>query len=181
MKFDTVKLSLDCISEKCFKKLDRIDDSVDIGRVVNAMVEFRKKFGNFFVLEILFVKDLNDKDEEIELLYEAVKKISPSRVDIGTIDRPPAYRVSPVEYEVLERVANSFEGINVNIAYKNRPSAVQSYTEDEILTLLKRRPLTSEDIENMFDEESKTILRQLLENDEIVLKNSAGVEFYKKL
>ena len=31
------------------------------------MIEFSKK-QNDFVLEILFVKDLNDKDEEIELL-----------------------------------------------------------------------------------------------------------------
>ena len=47
--------------------------------------------------------------------------------------------------------------------------------------MLKRRPLTKEDIQNMFDEESKLILNDLLENKFISLVNSSGVEFYKNL
>ena len=38
-----MKLSLDCVSEKCFKKLDRQDKSIDINKIVPAMIEFSKK------------------------------------------------------------------------------------------------------------------------------------------
>ena len=113
--------------------------------------------------------------------YNAVKKINPKRVDIGTIDRPPAYDVKPVSYEFLESVADRFENINTNIIYKNRPKSIQYYDKDEIKSMLKRRPLTKEDIQNMFDEESKLILNDLLENKFISLVNSSGVEFYKNL
>lgn len=179
LKFDTVKLSLDCVSEKCFKKLDRVHSGIDIEKIVESMIEFRKTTKNSFVLEILFVKDLNDKDKEIELLYNAVKSINPMRVDIGTIDRPPAYEVKPVSFEALESIANRFEGINVNIAYKNRPKQINSYSENEILSMLLRRPLTLEDVENMFDENSKKALKKLINNNEISLVNSAGLNFYK--
>jgi wyosine [tRNA(Phe)-imidazoG37] synthetase (radical SAM superfamily) len=145
------------------------------------MVNFSIETKNDFVLEILFVKDLNDKEDEIVLLYDAVKKINPKRVDIGTIDRPPAYDVKPVSYEFLESVADRFENINTNIIYKNRPKSIQYYDKDEIKSMLKRRPLTKEDIQNMFDEESKLILNDLLENKFISLVNSSGVEFYKNL
>ena len=47
--------------------------------------------------------------------------------------------------------------------------------------MLKRRPLTKEDIENMFDEESKLNLNKLLENKMITLVDSSGVVFYKNL
>ena len=181
LKIDTVKLSLDCVSEKCFKKLDRQNKSVQIDKIVPAMCKFSKETKNNLVLEVLFVKDLNDKEEELELLYKSILLINPKRVDVGTIDRPPAYEVKPVSYEFLEYVANKFKDINVNIIYKNRPKLIQSFTQDEIISMLKRRPLTKEDINNMFDNDSKIILEELLNKEIISTVNSSGVEFFKFL
>ncbi len=181
LKLDTVKLSLDCVSVKCFKKLDRNHTSVDVEKIVPSMIEFSKETKNDFVLEVLFVKDLNDNKEEINLLYNAIKEIKPKRVDIGTIDRPPAYKVKPVTFECLEHIANSFEGINVNIAYKNRPKQESTFTEKEIIATLRRRPLTEEDISNMFDINSKKLLNRMVEEAKIRLVDSSGVEFYKIL
>lgn len=181
LKIDIVKLSLDCVSEKCFKKLDRQNSSVEINKIIPAMCEFSKQTKNDLVLEVLFVKDLNDKEEELELLYKSIVSINPKRVDIGTIDRPPAYEVKPVSYEFLEYVANRFQNLNVNIVYKNRPKLIQTYNKEEIISMLKRRPLTIEDIENMFDDDSKIVLDTLFKNKVIQLVNSSGVSFYKYL
>ena len=181
LKIDIVKLSLDCVSEKCFKKLDRQNKSVEIDKIVPSMIEFSQKTKKDFVLEVLFVKDINDKDEEIELLFNAAKQINPKRIDIGTIDRPPAYKVNPVSYEFLEDVANKFEGLNVNIVFKNRPKQIISYNKEEILSMINRRPLTIEDIENMFDSQSKIFLEELIRNEEIGLVDNAGIKFYKKI
>lgn len=181
LKIDIVKLSLDCVSEKCFKKLDRQNKSVEIEKIVPSMIEFSQKTTKDFVLEVLFVKDVNDKDEEIELLFNAVKQINPKRIDIGTIDRPPAYKVNPVSYKFLEDVANKFEGLNVNIVFKNRPKQIISYNKEEILSMINRRPLTIEDIENMFDNQSKIFLEELIRNEEIGLVDNAGIKFYKKI
>ncbi|MFW2353768.1 radical SAM protein [Aliarcobacter butzleri] len=181
LKIDIVKLSLDCVSEKCFKKLDRQNKSVEIEKIVPSMIEFSQKTKKDFVLEILFVKDVNDKDEEIELLFNATKQINPKRIDIGTIDRPPAYKVNPVSYKFLEDVANKFEGLNVNIVFKNRAKQIISYNKEEILSMINRRPLTIEDIENMFDNQSKIFLEELIRNEEIGLVDNAGIKFYKKI
>jgi wyosine [tRNA(Phe)-imidazoG37] synthetase (radical SAM superfamily) len=181
LKIDIVKLSLDCVSEKCFKKLDRVNSSVETQKIVPLMIEFSQKTQKNLVLEILFVKDLNDKDEEISLLYQALIQINPTRVDIGTIDRPPAYDVKPVSYEFLQSVANKFININVNIVYKNRPKSIQSFSLNEITSMLKRIPLKREDIENMFDIESKNILDSLIKDEIVTIINSSGVDFYKCL
>lgn len=181
LKIDLVKLSLDCVSEKCFKKLDRQNNSVEIDKIVPSMIEFSQKTKNDFFIEVLFVKDLNDNEEELGLLYESLKKINPKRVDIGTIDRPPAYGVKPVSFDFLETVATKFIGLNTNIVFKNRPKLIQAFSKDEILSTLKRRPLTKEDIENLFDEVSKKELQILINQDIIKIIDSAGVEFYKYL
>ena len=179
LKIDTVKLSLDCVSVKAFKKLDRFHKGIDIEKIIESMTDFSKKTQNNFVLEILFVKDINDKDEEIELLYQAVKKINPKRVDIGTIDRPPAYKISPVPFETLEKIANYFKEVNVNIAFKNRPKQELDFSSTEILSLLKRRPLTIEDISNTFNKNSRKLLENLENEGQIKLVDSSGVKFYK--
>ena len=180
-KIDIVKLSLDCVSEKCFKKLDRLDDSIDCNRIVRGMCEFRKLHRKQLILETLFVKTLNDSDEEIGKLYEALKEIKPDRVDIGTIDRPPAYDVKPVTYEKLLEIADSFESLPVTIAHKNKKVNIQTFSEEEITALLKRRPLTLDDIENSFDDISKQRLQKLQEAHKIGLVDNNKVKFYKIL
>ncbi len=180
-KIDIVKLSLDCVSEKCFKKLDRLDDSIDCGRIIPGMCAFRKLHKKQLILETLFVKTLNDSDEEIGKLYDAFKEIKPDRVDIGTIDRPPAYDVKPVTYEKLLEIADSFEGLPVTIAHKNKKVNIQTFSEDEIIGLLKRRPLTLDDIENSFDDISKQRLQKLHEAHKIGLVDNNKVKFYKIL
>ena len=178
-KIDIVKLSLDCVSAECFKKLDRVDESVDVSQIVSGMVEFRKLHKKQLIIETLFVKTLNDKDSEIEGLKIAYDQIQPNRIDIGTIDRPPAYAVQPVSHETLVEIANTFEGLPVTIAHKNKVVNKQKFDEQEIVTLLSRRPLTFDDVENTFDEASLKVLNKLVDNAKIFIVNNNGVKFYK--
>ena len=178
-KLDIVKLSLDCISEKCFKKLDRTDKSIDCNKIVEGIIRFRQLYTKELITETLFVKNINDNDKEIQLLNNILQKIKPNRVDIGTIDRPPAYDVQPVSFESLNLIASKLKGLPVNITYKNRPKSIQSFTKNEIINLIKMRPLTQEDIENTFDNNSITILDEIVKHKIITTKNNGGVKFYK--
>ncbi len=180
-KIDIVKLSLDCTSEKCFKKLDRVNNSVDCTKIVDGMVEFRNIYKKQLIIEVLFVKTLNDNDTEIEQIYKALKRINPNRIDIGTIDRPPAYNVESISYEKLVDIANTFNNLPVTITHKNKIVNKQAYNKDEILTLLSRRPLTKEDVENIFDENTILELNRLIKLDKITKINNNNVIFYKIL
>lgn len=179
LDFDIVKLSLDCVSSDCFHKLDRADKTIEVTKIIDGMINFRSKFLNQFVIEVLFVKTLNDNNDEIDCIYKSLLKIKPDRIDIGTIDRPPAYNVKPVTFEKLQDIANHFNGLNVNIAFKNRPKFSKSFTEDEIINLLSRRPLTDEDIENSFNSSSKSTLYGLIQLNKIYIQTVSGVNFYK--
>ena len=179
LKIDIVKLSLDCVSAECFKKLDRVHSSVDVSQIVSGMVDFRAIHTKQLILETLFVKTLNDNDSEISLLKDAFNLIKPNRIDIGTIDRPPAYAVQPVTHDILLSIADTLEGLPVTIAHKNKRVNKQSFDKQEIIILLSRRPLTIEDVANTFDDESLNVLNNLVENEEIFIVNNNGVKFYK--
>lgn len=178
-KIDIVKLSLDCVTLSCFKKLDRIDDSIDCSKIVDGMIDFRRIHKKQLITETLFVKTLNDSQEEIDKIYEALKLIKPNRVDIGTIDRPPAYDVKPVSYETLLHIANTFKNLPVTIAHRDKNITKEEYSEDEILRLLLRRPLTQDDIENIFTQNSQDILQNLIKTKKVYEVINNNVKFYK--
>jgi wyosine [tRNA(Phe)-imidazoG37] synthetase (radical SAM superfamily) len=99
-KLDIVKLSLDCATKKCFSKLDKPLHS-NIKSIINSIEEFRKIYSGSLVIEILVVSKINDKKKEFLKLKNALLKIKPDRIDLGTIDRPPAYDVKNVSYKKL--------------------------------------------------------------------------------
>ena len=178
-KIDIVKLSLDCVSSKCFAKLDRVDKSIDSKNIVNGIINFSKIFKNDLILEILFVDKINNNENEILKLNEVIGQIKPKRLDIGTIDRPPAYDVKPVSYEQLCSYAKVFEGQNISIAHRKKIKLNRYLNEDKILNLLDKRPQTQDDIDSLLDDESKKIFYRLLKDDKIKSVNIAGLDFYR--
>ncbi len=179
-KLDSVKLSLDCASNECFKKLDRADKSVDLNQIKKGMIAFKNRYRGDLIIEILFVKGINDSKKEIEHLNSFLKELKPARVDIGTIDRPPAFDVKPLSYSELYKISLLFDAsLNVSIAAKNtKESAKFSYSKEQILETLKRRPLTKDDINSLFDSNSLNNFKQLKTEGKICSKISGNIEFF---
>ena len=183
MKFDTVKLSLDCATSRCLKRLDRADKSIDIESIKEGMLIFRSKFSKALIIEILMVKGINDSPEEIEKLNEYLLKLNPTRIDIGTIDRPPAYKVEALSYEDLRKISLLFDSA-LPIYIASRKKVVEkpsSYNQKDILDTIKKRPLTQEDVDVLFDDSSKERLKILIEKQEIGTINSSGYDFFVNL
>jgi wyosine [tRNA(Phe)-imidazoG37] synthetase (radical SAM superfamily) len=146
------------------------------------MLAFKARYNGPLVIEILIVKTLNDSKEEIDQLNEYLLKLKPTRIDIGTIDRPPAFDVKPVSYEKLLEISHLFDSsLPVYIASRKKAEiSASSYSDEEILETLSKRPLTQEDIEALFDEQSQNRVQNLLRKEKIKRVSTNGVEFYKK-
>ena len=179
-KFDTVKLSLDCATGRCLKRLDRAHKSIDVEEIKSGMLSFKEKFSKPLIIEILIVKGVNDGDEEIIALNEYLLTLKPTRIDIGTIDRPPAYYVEPLAYEDLREISLKFDAsLPIYIANRKTVTAKPSaYTAEDILETIKKRPLTLEDIEVLFDKESKDRLKVLVHKKAIKIENCSGYDFF---
>ncbi len=178
-KIDIVKLSLDCTSHRCFKKIDRPLKELSIDKIIEGMIEFRKIYKRILIIEILVVKGINDKKEEFEKLNEVLQKIKPDRVDIGSIDRPPAYKVEPVDFSKLLELSKEIKNIPVNIvSRKDIKPLNEDLNGEEILNTLKHRPFTLEDIKAVFSEKSYEIFQKLLKVKKIKEKVVSNVKFY---
>ena len=180
LKLDEVKLSLDCATQSCLKKLDRAHRGIDVEKIKLGMLEFKSKYHGPLVVEILVVKTLNDKPEEIAQLNAYLLKLRPTRIDLGTIDRPPAYEVKPLSYEEMVALSKQFDAsLPLYIVSRKKSEArASSYTAEEILETLSMRPLSPDDVEVLFDEESQKRVKTLIDEGNLKIIESNGVKFY---
>ncbi|MCK9491518.1 MAG: radical SAM protein [Sulfurimonas sp.] len=179
LKLDQVKLSLDAISDEIFKKIDRPHKDIKVDEVVKKVQEFSKVFKGKLFIEILFVHGLNDTKEEIAKLNNALLGIKASRIDLGTIDRPPAYNVCGISYKELHEAALLFSrDLPIHIASRIHAEPNHAnYSEQEILNTLDKRPLTMDDIDILFDEQSKDRLDILIKEQKVIKKIVGNLEF----
>jgi wyosine [tRNA(Phe)-imidazoG37] synthetase (radical SAM superfamily) len=180
-KLDSVKLSLDCATQKCFKKLDRASKNIDLEEIKKGILEFSKNYKGNLIIEILFVKGINDNLEEVEKLNNFLLKLKPTRVDLSTIDRPPAFDIKPISYDKLYELSLGFDkSLPIVIASRaTNDSKLFNYSKSEILNTLSMRPLTLDDINKLFTKESIDKFNELLKDGKIEKVNSLGVEFYR--
>ncbi len=180
-KLDMVKLSLDCANDKCLKKLDRAHEGLNVADIMQGMLDFKAIYDKPLIIEVLLVKSINDDIENITALNRFLTKLNPTRVDAGTIDRPPAYKVEALSYDELKGLVSLFD-LSLPVYIVSRKTAgkrVQKYTNNEIMQTLSSRPLSSDDIEILFDEDTKHRLKDLLNSNKIKIKSYGGVDFYK--
>ncbi|EAL1065553.1 radical SAM protein [Campylobacter coli] len=179
LKLDVVKFSLDSAISKTFYRIDRALKNINLEKMIEKMAEFKTQFKGDLVMEILVVKDLNDNEEEFIALNQALAKIAPLRVDLSTIDRPPAYAVKKISEERLLELSKLITSTPVLLPKRHYDGEKLNFNEEELLKMLHLRSQSEIDIENKLDKTSQLLLDKLIKEEKIKILNLAGVKFYK--
>ncbi|MDA8162364.1 MAG: radical SAM protein [Desulfobacteraceae bacterium] len=147
---DILLPSLDSVIPGRFRKINRPAPCVRIEGVIDGLIKLKKETGAVMWLEVLFVRGVNDLDEDVVALKEAIAAIRPDKVQINTVSRPPAERwPAPVSEERLYEIRRKLGCTAEVIADFKRPPLPENTgaaTEAGIVNILIRRPLTFEDI-----------------------------------
>jgi len=85
---DLVKPKLDAGSDEIFKKINRPHENLNLNKIINGLIEFRKEYYGKIYLEIFIIPNLNDTTTELEKIKDIVKKINPDKIQLNTLDRP---------------------------------------------------------------------------------------------
>ena len=102
LKFDIVVPSLDAVTDSIFKAVNLPEKSIDTENIISGLEKFSKEYKGKLFIEILFCKNINDSKEHIEKLIKVLENIKCTKVQLGTIHRPPAYSTAyPVTDEFL--------------------------------------------------------------------------------
>jgi wyosine [tRNA(Phe)-imidazoG37] synthetase (radical SAM superfamily) len=146
---DIVLPSLDAVSSEVFLRINRPRLGFSIEKVIEGLVEFRKVYKGQIWLEILFCKDVNDSKEELLRMKKAVDRIQPDRIHLNTVVRPPSEKwAAPLSQKEMEEIQVYFgEKASIITEFDRHPSSISGRDiKEEILEILKRRPLSLSDL-----------------------------------
>jgi wyosine [tRNA(Phe)-imidazoG37] synthetase (radical SAM superfamily) len=146
---DIVLPSLDAGSQEVFDRVNRPLSELSIEKVIEGIVEFRKVYKGQIWLEILFCRGVNDSEEELLKMREAVDRIQPDCIHLNTIVRPPSQRWAlPLNEVEMEKIKEFFgKRAEIISQFDRHPASVlEKDIGEEILKILKRRPLSLSDL-----------------------------------
>ncbi len=151
---DLVVPSLDAADQSTFARVNRCLRGLRIDAIIDGLRTFRRSYQGQIWLEVMLVKDINDSPEHLVRLRKAVAAISPDRVHLNTVIRPPAEtRAKPLSEDDLEQVRKLF-GPGAEIAESSirgpRPRLLRIASgslDQAIVELVRNRPVTLKDME----------------------------------
>jgi wyosine [tRNA(Phe)-imidazoG37] synthetase (radical SAM superfamily) len=149
LRADIVLPSLDAVSSDVFMRINRPRPGFSVEKVIEGLVEFRKVYKGQIWLEILFCKGINDGKEELMRMKKVVDRIEPDLIHLNTVVRPPSEKWAvPLGQKEMEEI-RAFFGKSASIIseFDRHPSMVSEMNiKEEILEILKRRPLSLSDL-----------------------------------
>ncbi len=185
LRADLILPSLDAVSSKVFVKINRPRPGFSVEKVIEGLVEFRKVYKGQIWLEILFCKGVNDGKEELVKMKKTVDRIRPDRIHLNTVVRPPSEKwAAPLNQKEMEEIRAFFgEKAEIVSEFDRHPPAVaERDIREEILKILKRRPLSLKDLSKgmgIQENEIEKVIQPLVSEGKIHARVFGGSIYYE--
>jgi len=146
---DLVIPSLDAGCNQIFQYVNRPHSDITFSKMLEGLVKFREEYTGKYWLEVFLLAGVTTPEMEINKLKTCINSVCPDKVQINTVTRPPAEAFAePVPEKQLEAIAKRLYKNAEVIADYSGVHKQQDFSarREDVLTLLKRRPCSIEDI-----------------------------------
>lgn len=187
LEADVVLPSLDAGTVGTFETVNRPHPKLRHWTIVEGMKIFRREYSGQIWLEILFVEGMNDKDEELYHLKHLVDEITPDRIQLNTVARPPCESFAlPVDIRTLRRIREYFGDRCEIIGEADGGERARDRGSENaaLLALLRRRAMTIGELSLALECTQQDVMRSLatLQSQEVVESYIyRGRKFYRAI
>ena len=147
---DAVLPSLDAGTAKLYRQINRPYPEITYERFLGGIVDFQRRYWGKLWIEVMLVRDLNDSEEALGEIAEAIGQIGPDEVHINVPTRPPVETwVQPPDDEGLMR-ASAILGDFAQVVHPAEGTFdLSGYDNplDAIVSIITRHPMRQEQIE----------------------------------
>ncbi len=178
--------TLSSVFEETFRAIHRPHPDLRLQKVIGGIKALRESYRGELFLEVMFLAGINDSEKEVEGLHRVIQEISPDRVQLNTVVRPPAdEKALTLDRERLEEIKSFFGEVAEIIvgappkerAVKGAPSA------DLILEMAKRRPVRIQDVADALKEpvrEVEALMKGMLIKGVLSKQEHGGDVYYTR-
>jgi wyosine [tRNA(Phe)-imidazoG37] synthetase (radical SAM superfamily) len=147
-----VKVSLSVWDPASFGWMNRPHSTLSFHDVIDGQKAFRARLKGQLWLEVFLVAGMNSPPSDVAKIAGLAKEIRPDRIHLNTAVRPPSEDfVAAVSRERMESLTSLFCPKAEVIAEFEAKQRVELHaTEEEIYSMLQRRPCTAQEIAKTF-------------------------------
>lgn len=180
---DVVCPSLDAGDSRTFRRVNRPHAALSFREMVKGLVEFRNEFWGKYWLEVLLLEGITDTKAQVKKIAALARRIRPDRVHLNTVARPPAdSSARPVTLKKLRSFAPLFNCPTDVVASPPKTKGKGTATPKKVLSMLRRRPCTVEDVAlglGLTRMDALKLIGDLRQAGRIRPAPSAGRKYYK--
>jgi wyosine [tRNA(Phe)-imidazoG37] synthetase (radical SAM superfamily) len=146
MDLDLILPTFSAGSPEVFQALHSPRGDLSLEGLKEGIRALRREFKGRIWMEVMLVSGINDRDSELLGIREFIREIGPERVQVGTVERPPADpSARPVDGLYLY-MAREFLGEKAEMISPKKGGPAPGLAIQELLETLKRRPLKDQEV-----------------------------------
>ncbi|MBS7653312.1 radical SAM protein [Candidatus Bathyarchaeota archaeon] len=175
---DVVSIKIDAISRDLWKKINRPHKNLNLQVILDGIKRFSRLFKGKIISETMLIKNVNYKEELINIADFLDGLDSLDRAYIAIPTRPPAEKwVKPADEETVNAAFQIFserlgvERVEYLIGYEGNSFSFTGNIEEDLLSIMAVHPMREEAIKNLLKKANAgwQLIEDLL-NDEIIMK-----------
>lgn len=182
---DAVLPTLDAGNPELYRRINRPHGASTFARLLEGLVAFRAEFSGWLWPEVMLLRGLNDSQQALEELAEALRRIRPDEIHISLPVRPPSEDwVEPADAAALALA----EAILSEIAPVRLPAAEPVTTghderlDDMLVSIVSRHPMEEAELVQTVapwtPERLHTALSELAGGNEVQVVERYGIHFW---
>ncbi len=184
---DLILPSLDSATQAGYERIDRPIAGLKVEDMIQGLVELRKEYRGPIWLEIFMIPGINDAEEELDALAQAVARIRPDLVQLNSLDRPGSESwVKPLGIKALMQAKKYLEArltmpVEIIAKVKHGDDRLDEELEALVHGALSDHPHTAEELSLVLQvhiNEISKILRQLNREHKIGIKRENQNLYY---
>ncbi|MBU2497442.1 MAG: radical SAM protein [Proteobacteria bacterium] len=170
--------------ERTFRAIHRPHKSLSLSQIIGGLRELRQCYTGQLCIEVMLLAGLNDSREEVEALKREIDAISPDRIYLNTVVRPPAdARALSLDRKTLEEI-KTFFGVKAEIIADLSPQKREQERgplDAGIMEMARRRPVRVADVANALNrsvDEVESVIQGLIMNGALCGREHLGEIYY---
>jgi wyosine [tRNA(Phe)-imidazoG37] synthetase (radical SAM superfamily) len=145
---DIVLPSLDAGRAETYAAINRPLPELSLESLLEGLTSFRREYRGQIWLEVMLLKGLNDTDEELARLRQALAEVAPDKIQLNTAVRPVVEAAArPLDADEMAAAAAALGGpVSVIASFSRADIAGSPRQDDDFVEMLSRRPMTAVDL-----------------------------------
>ena len=164
---DIIMPTLTTAFEETFTTIHRSHPELRLKSIIEGLRRLRQMYRGQIFLELFLLAGINDSEKELEGLKGVIQILSPDKIQLNTVVRPPADQGAlSLDMERLKEIRDFFgerAEIIAEAPFNKKWGQYESMVEG-ILEMAKRRPLRASDVATLFNmplEEAEGVIKGL--------------------